>query len=143
LLSKKKGQLILVEGEAGSGKTVLLSTIFYLISTLKDDGSPLRQGFDHLKNYVLVNHDEQLKVYEDIIDKLNLNYQYDDVVSKPTHFINSHDESDPADVVLVDEAHLLWTQGKQHIEVRISLMTFCKRARITVAIFVPEPNFED
>lgn len=135
LLSKKKGQLILVEGEAGSGKTVLLSTIFYLTSTLKDDGSPLRQGFDNLKNYVLVNHDEQLKVYEDIINKLNLNYKNDDVVSKPTHFINSHDESDPADVVLVDEAHLLWTQGKQAYRGQNQLDDILQRARITVAIF--------
>ncbi|GHP13914.1 hypothetical protein YK48G_13390 [Lentilactobacillus fungorum] len=135
LLSKKTGQLILVEGEAGSGKTVLLSTIFYLISTLKNDGSILRQGFDNLKNYVLVNHDEQLKVYEDIINKLNLNYKNDDVVSKPTHFINTHDESNPADVVLVDEAHLLWTQGKQAYRGKNQLDDILKRARITVAIF--------
>ncbi len=32
LLGNKQDQLILVEGEAGSGKTVLLSTIFYLMN---------------------------------------------------------------------------------------------------------------
>ena len=135
LLSKKRGQLILVEGEAGSGKTVLLSTIFYLISTLKDDGSILRQGFSNLENYVLVNHDEQLKVYQDIVNKLNLGVNNKNDVSKPTHFITTHSPNAPADVVLVDEAHLLWTQGKQAYRGQNQLEDILKRSRITVAIF--------
>lgn len=135
LLAKKTGQLILVEGEAGSGKTVLLSTIFYLIGTLTDDGSPLRRGFDNLNNYILVNHDEQLKVYEDITRKLDLNHKNKDMVSKPTRFINNHSEDSLADVVLVDEAHLLWTQGKQAYRGQNQLDDILKRSRITVAIF--------
>ncbi len=32
---------------------------------------------------------------------------------KQTSFINNHSSENPVDVVIVDEAHLLWTQGKQ------------------------------
>ncbi|MCE0453856.1 DUF2075 domain-containing protein [Staphylococcus haemolyticus] len=35
------------------------------------------------------------------------------IVRKPTSFINSHDPENKVDVVIVDEAHLLLTQGQQ------------------------------
>ena len=62
---------------------------------------------------MLVNHDEQIIVYEQIAEKLGLTEKYGKVVSKPTTFINNHSENDPIDVAFVDEAHLLLTQGKQ------------------------------
>ena len=62
---------------------------------------------------LLVNHDEQITVYEQIAEKLGLTGKYGKVVSKPTAFINSHSEDEPVDVAFVDEAHLLLTQGKQ------------------------------
>ncbi|GEP25260.1 DUF2075 domain-containing protein [Lentilactobacillus diolivorans] len=133
LLTQKTGQLILVEGEAGSGKTVLLSTIFYLISQLKS--TIYRPGFDNLNNYLLVNHKEQLKVYEDIINKLELNRKNKDTTSSPTHFINQHSESNKADVVLIDEAHLLLTQGKQSYGGKNQLNDILKRSRVVVAVF--------
>ncbi|MFT8995894.1 GIY-YIG nuclease family protein [Lentilactobacillus hilgardii] len=52
LMKGKTGQLILVEGEAGSGKTVLLSTIFYLLSHLEKD--TVRFNSDNLKNFLLL-----------------------------------------------------------------------------------------
>jgi DUF2075 family protein len=130
----KTGQLILVEGEAGSGKTVLLSTIFYLLSHLEKD--TVRFNSDNLKNFLLVNHEEQFKVYQDIIHKLELDNSIKDTVSKPTHFINNHPKNGPkADIVLVDEAHLLWTQGKQAYQGKNQLNDILDRARITIAVF--------
>ena len=64
----------------------------------------------------MVNHDEQIIVYEQIAEKLGLTEKYGKVVSKPTTFINNHSENDPIDVAFVDEAHLLLTQGKGNIE---------------------------
>lgn len=66
-----------------------------------------------IKCHLLVNHDEQITVYEQIAEKLGLTEKYGKVVSKPTTFINNHSEGDPVDVAFVDEAHLLLTQGKQ------------------------------
>ena len=121
------GQLIMVEGEAGSGKTVLLSTLFYRLSRMNQDRNT--------KNYMLVNHDEQVKVYENIAKKLDLNV---DTVSKPTKFINDHHPDSPVDVVLIDEAHLLWTQGKQSYRGKNQLRDIMKRAKVTVIIFDPK-----
>ncbi|GAF37578.1 DUF2075 domain-containing protein [Lentilactobacillus farraginis] len=134
LMKDKTGQLILVEGEAGSGKTVLLSTIFYLLSHL--DKSSVRLDTSNLKNYLLINHDEQFKVYRDIIHKLELDKRVRDTVSKPTHFINSHPEDAPkVDIVLIDEAHLLWTQGKQAYRGKNQLDDILNRSRVTIAVF--------
>lgn len=105
LVTNNTGQLIFVEGEAGSGKTVLLSSLFYTINT------ELSSRFGgQLHNYLLVNHDQQLTVYQQIAAKLGLDRRIADAVSKPTHFINGHVDTDAVDIVLVDEAHLLWTR---------------------------------
>ncbi|EGF47008.1 hypothetical protein AAULR_26771, partial [Lacticaseibacillus rhamnosus MTCC 5462] len=57
-------------------------------------------------------------------------------VMRPTRFINQHLVSDaPVDVVLVDEAHLLWTQGKQSYQGKNQLMDLLMRARVVIAVF--------
>ena len=52
---------------------------------------------------MLVNHDEQITVYEQIAGKFGLTEKYGKVVSKPTMFTNNHSEEDPIDVAFVDE----------------------------------------
>ncbi|WP_143462648.1 DUF2075 domain-containing protein [Levilactobacillus enshiensis] len=123
-------QLMLVEGEAGSGKTVLLSTLFYQLWQLGEDLN--YTDFKTANIYLLVNHDEQVKVYQNIAEKLGMKVAN---VSKPTTFINHHDPDDPVDVVLVDEAHLLWTQGKQSYRGQNQLQDIMTRAKLTVAVF--------
>ncbi|ANZ61096.1 DUF2075 domain-containing protein [Secundilactobacillus paracollinoides] len=136
LIGNQTGQLILVEGEAGSGKTVLLSTIFYLMTQYShNDEFP---EFKNTRNFLLVNHDEQLKVYEDTIEKLGIRGDGEKIVSKPTTFINNHEPEDKVDVVLVDEAHLLWTQGKQSYRGKNQLRDIMARAKVTIAIFDPK-----
>ena len=61
--------------------------------------------------------------------------KYGKVVSKPTTFINHHSENDPVDVVFVDEAHLLLTQGKQSYHGENQLKDIIARARVTVVMF--------
>ncbi|CAK1249267.1 DUF2075 domain-containing protein [Fructobacillus fructosus] len=129
-------QLMIVEGAAGTGKTVLLSSLFFdfLAENIGEDG--------RLKKRValLVNHDEQVKVYRSIGAKLGIK-DINDVVMKPNPFINRyHDKMDEFDAVIVDEGHLLANRngqafkkayGKTHLE------AIRKIARVTVLVYDP------
>ncbi|WP_409484323.1 DUF2075 domain-containing protein [Arsenicicoccus dermatophilus] len=131
------GRLVLVEGSAGTGKTVLLSSLFYDLF-LDDVAEDVTAGSKDLDARLLVNHDQQLAVYEQIARKLGLSSRTQERVSKPTRFINGHPvDKEPVDVVLVDEAHLLWTQGKQSYRGKNMLADLRARARVVVAIFDP------
>lgn len=84
--------------------------------------------FGNKNNYLLVNHDEQVKVYDEIMTKLGLHSKNHPVVMKPTSFINNKD-IEKADVVLIDEAHLLWTQGKQSYQGKDQLADIRKKSQ--------------
>ncbi len=130
-LSKgERGRLIFVDGEAGTGKTVLNSSTFYeLYCSESENNKPFRC-------HMLVNHDEQITVYEQIAEKLGMRGPNGEkIVSKPTTFINHHYENDPVDVAFVDEAHLLLTQGKQSYQGNNQLKDIIDRARVTVVMF--------
>ncbi|MDE3750470.1 DUF2075 domain-containing protein [Pediococcus pentosaceus] len=120
-------QLILVEGVAGSGKTVLLSSLFYALSEENNENT-----------YMLVNHDEQVKVYNNIAKKLGLQKRLNEKVMKPTSFIINDKFENEDNIVLVDEAHLLWTQGKQSYQGQNQLQDIIKKSRITIAVFDPQ-----
>jgi len=127
------GQLVIVQGEAGTGKTVLNSNIFYeLCSEMDDLGNP------KYNLWLLVNHEQQLKVYQQIVQKLGLISKESDFVSKPTSFINRHRGEEPVDIIFVDEAHLLWTQGKQAYQGDNQLDDLRKMAKVVVAMFDPK-----
>lgn len=126
----KTGQVIFCEGEAGTGKTVLNSSLFYELCT-----SYTENIIEDMQCYLLVNHDQQITVYEQIARKLGLTDKNADVVSKPTKFINNHSKDEPVDVVFVDEAHLLWTQGKQAYRGKNQLEDIIQRSRVTVVMF--------
>ena len=84
---------------------------------------------------MMVNHDEQITVYEQIARKLGLVEHYGEVVYKPTSFINRHSVDEPIDVAFIDEAHLLLTQGKQSYQGENQLKDIIERARVTVVMF--------
>lgn len=130
LQSESRGQLIFIEGEAGTGKTVLNSSTFYEMYTRAEEF-----GLNDLKCYLLVNHDEQITVYEQIAEKLGLTDRYGDIVCKPTTFINHHSEDEPVDIVFIDEAHLLLTQGKQSYQGNNQLKDIIERAKVVVVMF--------
>lgn len=130
LKEEKKEQLIFVEGEAGTGKTVLNSSTFYEIFS-----SAKEQGKKSLKCYMIVNHDEQITVYKQIAKKLGMANENEEIVCKPTSFINRHDSDNLIDVAFVDEAHLLLTQGKQSYRGNDQLHDIIQRAKVTVVMF--------
>ncbi len=123
-------QLIFIDGEAGTGKTVLNSSTFYEIFVKAEE-----QNLESLKCCLMVNHDEQIIVYSQIAQKLGLTDRYGDVVCKPTTFINHHKENELIDVAFIDEAHLLLTQGRQSYRGNNQLEDIIKRARVTVVMF--------
>lgn len=122
-------QFIFIDGEAGTGKTVLNSSTFYELYCRAEERGEM------FNCCMIVNHNEQRKVYEQIAGKLGMTENHKKVVYKPTTFINSHTEKNPVDVAFVDEAHLLWTQGKQSYRGKNQLKDIIDRARITVIMF--------
>lgn len=129
LENRETKQLIFIDGEAGTGKTVLNSSTFYELYCRAEENDK------EIRCHLLVNHDEQITVYEQIAEKLGLTEKYGKVVSKPTTFINKHSEDDPVDVAFIDEAHLLLTQGKQSYRGENQLKDIIDRARVTVVMF--------
>lgn len=131
LENDETGQHIFVDGEAGSGKTVLLSSLFFeLVNEFKKDFK-----IDNPSLYFLVNHNQQLKVYQQIADKLGFNYKSGDKITKPTSFINNHSLDEKVDVVVIDEAHLLLTQGQMSYRGKNHLADIISRAKVVVTVF--------
>ena len=94
-------KVLKVSGAAGTGKTILLSSLF---RDLYDNPFTVGEGNEERKSNLamLVRHTEQLKIYQQIAKKTNMG----NVVFDVPKFISN---GEMFDVVLVDEAHLLWT----------------------------------
>lgn len=144
-------RLIIVSGEAGSGKTVLISSIFNgLMMGVEDEDERFRKLATSLDDtgtgidgYLVSGHKNkggQLAVYEEIVKKAGVPYsrkgEKQSRVYKPTTFINKFSEDDPADVVLIDEAHLLLTQKNQsYVENMPQIEAILRRAKVVVAVY--------
>lgn len=138
----EKGAVLLVSGEAGTGKSVLLSsTLKRIMDESADKNSEL---YNFQNNYLLVHHEEMLKTYEKIARKIPI-FRLNKFL-KPTTFINRIDKQqeknlvdNKADVVLVDEAHLLLSRQDRYnnFEFENQLEEIVKRSRITIVIFDP------
>lgn len=126
---EKARDLIIHKVSNALRKTVLNSSTFYELYCQAEENNR------NLKCFLLVNHDEQITVYEQIAEKLGLIEKYGQVVGKPTTFINNHSKDEPVDVAFVDEAHLLLTQGKQSYRGKNQLNDIMDRARVTVVMF--------
>ncbi|OFV11950.1 DUF2075 domain-containing protein [Staphylococcus sp. HMSC13A10] len=129
ILLDEDGQLIIVEGEAGSGKTVLMSTLLYELGKYHLD---LDKNLDI---HLLVNQNEHVSIYNQIASKLGISNKNNKIVGKPTSFINNHSPDEKVDVVIVDEAHLLLTQGKQSYQGKNHLDDLLARAKVVVIVF--------
>lgn len=129
-IHNKKEQLIMVEGEAGTGKSVLTNTAFYNILQ-KSEMQKEKTGTE-IKAYMLINHNEQFDLCRNVIKTLGFD---EELVQKPTPFLNKIDADNPVDIVFVDEAHLLWTQGRQAYTGKNQLFDIMKRAKITVVMY--------
>ncbi|MCJ2146292.1 DUF2075 domain-containing protein [Bacillus sp. B19-2] len=135
-IQKEGNHVIVIEGDAGTGKSVLLSSLFNTIQDLAKSEDPYLRETD---NYLLVNHSEMLKTYKSIANSLpNLKKKS---LMKPTPFINEKTKTGAtADIVLVDEAHLLLTKEDSYNNFRYQnqLDEIIKRSKITVVIFDPK-----
>ena len=166
--------LILLEGDAGTGKTVLISDLFYKIcnrlSKIKkqlleynyedteeeneeEDSDYEYKQFPTINNRktacIIVNHKEQVNVYNQIATKLRLQKNNDELVMLPSQFINRFSEQTEqgrgiidrpkrcCDVALIDEAHLLNTQANQAYSGSNMLYDILRRSRVVIAAFDP------
>lgn len=122
-----------IYGDAGTGKSVILSKLFYDIQQMAHEkSSPLYQA----NNYFLVNHPEILKVYkkmagsQDNVLKKNFN--------RPTSFINQNDKThQDVDITIIDESHLLLSRGDHYNNFYYDnqLSEIIKRSQITILVF--------
>lgn len=123
-----------IYGDAGTGKSVVLSHLFNQLQTAArtDQTSPF-YGTD---NCFLVNHPEILKVYKEIAGHyphlLKKHYE------RPTSFINQLDKRDGhVDVVVIDEAHLLLSKPDHYNNFyhENQLAEVIKRAKVVILVF--------
>ena len=134
--------VFLIKGEAGTGKSVVLSSTFNTIQDLANDKDSfysmddLDNNLYGTENYLLVNHQEMLKTYESISTSLpNLKKKN---FEKPTPFINKmQKENRMADITLVDEAHLLLSRTDTYNNFRGNnqLEEIIKQSKITVIVY--------
>ena len=144
-------KLFLVQGAAGTGKSILISALFYELCSMLSDEKSVK---------LLVYNTELLNEYQRIVKNLS----YDDksnndvanVVLNPSKFIHAYTEggksvknekgrwqrnyskiSGKADVVLIDEAHLLFTMGQHGYQGKNQLHDILRRAKIVIAVFDP------
>lgn len=127
------GSLLVIEGDAGVGKSVVLSSIF---NTIQERAAEQSSNLNRTENYLVVNHEEMYKTYKGIAKQVK--HLKGKNFAKPTPLINRlQKENRKVDIIFVDEAHLLLTKsdtynnfhGNNHLEELLKL------AKVVVIIF--------
>lgn len=127
------GSLYVIEGEAGVGKSVVLSSIF---NTIQERAEEISSPLFKTENYLVVNHEEMFKTYKGIAKQVK--HLKANNFAKPTPLVNKLQKAEkPADIIFVDEAHLLLTKpdtynnfhGNNHLEELLKL------AKVVVIIY--------
>lgn len=117
-----------LNGDAGTGKSVILTKLFLNIEKLAKENST--------DNYFLVNHPELLKVYQENAGQfaeLRKNR-----FLRPTTFINRLNKTGKkADVVVIDEAHLLLSESDNYNNFRQKnqLEEITKLSKVVILVF--------
>lgn len=134
--------VFLIKGDAGTGKSVVLSSTFNTLQDLAKNKdflyleNTLENNLYNTKNYLLVNHNEMLKTYETISESLP-NLKKSNFL-KPTPFINkSKSGKISADITLVDEAHLLLTRSDNFnaFKENNQLEEIIKYSKVTIIVY--------
>jgi len=131
--SSEYGSLLVVEGEAGVGKSVVLSSIF---NTIQERATEQSTGFDGTENYLVVNHEEMFKTYKGIAKRVK--HLKAKNFAKPTPLINKlQKDNKKADIIFVDEAHLLLTKSDTYNNFygENQLEELLKLAKVVVIIY--------
>lgn len=132
-LSDSAPAVFVITGDAGTGKSVVLSQLFY---DLQQEAQTTHQRLSGTQNYFLVNHPELLKVYRQIAG--NLPGLYKKNYQRPTTLINQlNKRHETFDVGVIDEAHLLLSQPDHYNNFYGSnqLQSLLKLARVLVIVF--------
>ncbi|GEO57086.1 DUF2075 domain-containing protein [Companilactobacillus bobalius] len=127
-LKSPQKSIFQLNGDAGTGKSVILTQLFLNIETLAKQNKT--------DNYFLVNHPELLKVYQENageFDQLRKNR-----FLRPTTFINRmHKNKKQADVVVIDEAHLLLSESDNYnnFTQKNQLTEIIKLSKVVILVF--------
>lgn len=130
---KEYGHLLVIEGEAGVGKSVVLSSIF---NTIQERAEEASSKLYRTENYLVVNHQEMIKTYKDIAKHVKHLKSMNFV--KPTPLVNQlQKRNEKVDVIFVDEAHLLLTKSDTYNNFKANnhLEELLKLAKIVVIIY--------
>lgn len=134
-LGDDEHKVFFIEGDAGTGKSVVLSSLYNSLCNMSAKGGDLEGA----NNYLLVNHSEVLKTYQTMSKSLP-NMKKKNIL-KPTSFVNQVDNEKiaKADITLIDEAHLLLTSKDSYNNFNFEnqLETIIERSKVTVIIFDP------
>ncbi|MCL0312093.1 DUF2075 domain-containing protein [Apilactobacillus sp. TMW 2.2459] len=131
-LNQTKHAVFTIYGDAGTGKSVVLSKLFYDFQQMAKQSGILKGT----QNHFLVNHPEILKVYKNIagdepnVLKKNFN--------RPTSFINSMNKNGlHSDITIVDEAHLLLSRSDHYNNFYQDnqLTEIIKKSKVTIIVF--------
>ncbi|WP_100486667.1 DUF2075 domain-containing protein [Sporolactobacillus pectinivorans] len=134
-VKEKASSLFVIHGEAGTGKSVVLSSTFNDIQSLSKKEDP-ENPFFHTANRLIVNHPEMIKLYKEISEALPDVRKKD--IERPTTFINQMQKQEKyADIVFIDEAHLLLTRSDKYNKFNQNnqLEEIIKRSSVVVMIF--------
>lgn len=125
--------LFQLNGDAGTGKSVILTKLFL---TLEQSAKDIASQLHGSSNFFLVNHPELLKVYQDNAGA------YQDLRKnrflRPTTFINKmHKNQQTADIVVIDEAHLLLSESDKYnnFEQNNQLEEIIKLSKVVIFVY--------
>lgn len=124
LQSGKKG-VFQLNGDAGTGKSVILTKLFLEM-----------EKRHQTNNYFLVNHPELLKVYQ--ANARQFKELRKNRFLRPTSFINTmHKKQQTADIVIIDEAHLLLSESDNYNNFRQKnqLEEIIKLSKIVILVY--------
>ncbi|WP_334351531.1 DUF2075 domain-containing protein [Companilactobacillus sp. HBUAS56257] len=127
-LKNQQKSIFQLNGDAGTGKSVILTQLFLKLEKLTK--------VNQTQNYFLVNHPELLKVYQENAGEfaeLRKNR-----FLRPTTFINrAHKTGKKADVVVIDEAHLLLSESDNYNNFRQKnqLQEIIKLSTVVIFVF--------
>ncbi|CDO93842.1 unnamed protein product [Kluyveromyces dobzhanskii CBS 2104] len=102
-----KPSMYVIEGDAGTGKSVILNALFNDLQkqAMHASANDVLKG---TRNYLVVNHPEMLKLYHQI--SRSFPYIKKSSLERPTSVINNLRKTESqCDAIIVDEAHLLAT----------------------------------
>ncbi|WP_029603848.1 DUF2075 domain-containing protein [Kozakia baliensis] len=128
----EKGFFI-IEGTAGTGKSLVLNNIF---REIQKSARLKNTEFSGTKNYLVVNHPEMLKLYRNISENIPELQKSD--YERPTTLINRLDKNaQKADIVLIDEAHLLLTRPDRYnkFEQNNQLEEILRLAQVVIIVY--------